>query len=104
MEFGNESDRYCNARDRSFRRRGPRYAGLFPDQFDGLLEAATGKEWQTLEVSPDYLKTTYKERLQAHIEHMNKVAGRLGADHLLLASDEPRDRALRGYLMFRKKA
>lgn len=52
MEFGNESDRYCNARDRSFRRRGPRYAGLFPDQFDGLLEAATGKEWETLEVSP----------------------------------------------------
>ena len=59
---------------------------------------------QTLEVSPDYLRTTYKERLQAHIEHMNKVAGRLGADHLLLASDEPLDRALRGYFMFRKRA
>lgn len=51
MDFGNETDRYCNARDRSFRRRGPRYAGLFPDQFDGLLEAATGKEWETLKVS-----------------------------------------------------
>jgi len=59
---------------------------------------------QTLEVSPDYLKTTYKQRLKDHIEHMNKVAGRLGADHLLLATDEPLDRALRGYLMFRKRA
>jgi uncharacterized protein (DUF58 family) len=57
---------------------------------------------QQLEVSPDYLRTTYKDRMQAHLEHMQKVAGRLGADHVLLASDEPLDRALRRYLMFRK--
>jgi uncharacterized protein (DUF58 family) len=57
---------------------------------------------QQLEVSPDYLRTTYKDRMTAHLEHMQKVAGRLGADHVLLASDEPLDRALRRYLMFRK--
>jgi uncharacterized protein (DUF58 family) len=59
---------------------------------------------QQLEVSPDYLRTTYRERLQSHLEHMQKVAGKLGADHVLLASDEPLDKALRGYLMFRKRA
>jgi uncharacterized protein (DUF58 family) len=59
---------------------------------------------QQLEVSPDYLRTTYRERMQSHLEHMQKVAGKLGADHVLLASDEPLDKALRGYLMFRKRA
>jgi uncharacterized protein (DUF58 family) len=59
---------------------------------------------QQLEVSPDYLRTTYRERMQNHLEHMQKVAGKLGADHVLLASDEPLDKALRGYLMFRKRA
>jgi len=59
---------------------------------------------QQLEVSPDYLRTTYRERMQNHLEHMKKVAGKLGADHVLLASDEPLDKALRGYLMFRKRA
>ena len=59
---------------------------------------------QSLEVSPDYLRTTYRDKLNAHLEHMKKVAGKLGADHVLLVSDEALDKALRGYLMFRKRA
>ena len=59
---------------------------------------------QSLEVSPDYLRTTYRDKLNAHLEHMQKVAGKLGADHVLLVSDEALDKALRGYLMFRKRA
>ncbi|HXC57838.1 MAG TPA: DUF58 domain-containing protein [Steroidobacteraceae bacterium] len=59
---------------------------------------------QSLEVSPDYLRTTYRDKLNTHLEHMKKVAGKLGADHVLLVSDEALDKALRGYLMFRKRA
>src|SRR6185369_11223110 len=58
----------------------------------------------SLEVSPDYLRTTYRDKLNTHLEHMKKVAGKLGADHVLLVSDEALDKALSGYLMFRKRA
>ncbi|MGC4029048.1 MAG: DUF58 domain-containing protein [Steroidobacteraceae bacterium] len=57
-----------------------------------------------LEVSPDYLRTTYRERLQAHLEKMRKVAAGAGAAHALLATDEPLDKALRRYLMFRRRS
>lgn len=57
-----------------------------------------------LEVSPDYLRTTYRERVAKHLEHVKKVAAGVGADHALLVTDEPLDRALRRYLMFRQRA
>jgi hypothetical protein len=75
-------------------------AELQPD-FDESMLFEDIESGQQLEVSPDYLRTTYRERIKAHLEHMQKVAGRLGADHILLTTDEPLDRALRGYLMFR---
>jgi uncharacterized protein (DUF58 family) len=57
-----------------------------------------------LEVSPDYLRTTYRERVQQHLEKMKRVASGCGADHALLVTDEPLDKALRHYLMFRRRA
>jgi uncharacterized protein (DUF58 family) len=59
---------------------------------------------QQLEVSPDYLRTTYRARIGAHLEHVKKVAAGCGADHTLLVTDEPLDKALRRYLMFRQRA
>lgn len=57
-----------------------------------------------LEVSPDYLRTTYRERLQAHLEKMREVATGVGAAHALLVTDEPLDKALRRYLLFRQRS
>jgi hypothetical protein len=57
-----------------------------------------------LEVSPDYLRTTYRDRIKAHLERMKEVAARARADHVLLITDEPRERALRGYMMLRRRA
>ncbi len=76
-------------------------AELAPDWDESVLleDLESG---QQLEVSPDYLRTTYLERVQAHIERMKKVAAGSGAHHVLLATDEPLDKALRRYLMFRK--
>lgn len=59
---------------------------------------------QQVEVSPDYMRTTYRDRIKAHLEKVRKVAAGSGADHVLLVTDEPLDKALRGYLMFRKRA
>jgi uncharacterized protein (DUF58 family) len=57
-----------------------------------------------LEVSPDYLRTTYRDRVSTHLAKMKEVAARHRADHALLVTDEPLDRALRRYLMFRQRA
>lgn len=59
---------------------------------------------QQVEVSPDYLRTTYRERMQDHVARVKQVAVASGADHVLLVTDEPLDRALRGYLMFRQRS
>jgi uncharacterized protein (DUF58 family) len=55
-----------------------------------------------IEVSPDYLRTTYKERFQEHLARIRDVAARHRADHIVLATDEPLDRALREYMSFRQ--
>jgi hypothetical protein len=50
MDFANGDDRYSNETDQSSRDRGPAYSGLYPDQFDALIEAVTAQHWDTLEV------------------------------------------------------
>ncbi|MBI2921699.1 MAG: hypothetical protein HYY18_11505 [Planctomycetes bacterium] len=50
MDFANAADRYHPARDKSDRRHGPSYTGLFTDQSDRLLEAATARRWDSWEV------------------------------------------------------
>ncbi|MEJ0098759.1 MAG: DUF58 domain-containing protein, partial [Pseudomonadota bacterium] len=58
---------------------------------------------QQIEVSPDYLRGRYRERFEEHLANIKSVAARHRADHILLATDEPLDRALRQYLMFRQR-
>lgn len=65
-----------------------------------LEDVESGRQ---VEVSPDYMRTTYRERINAHLEKMRQVAARSRADHVLLVTDEPLDKALRGYLMFRRR-
>ncbi len=66
-----------------------------------LEDVESGRQ---VEVSPDYMRTTYRERFQAHLTQVRQAAARSRADHVLLVTDEPLDKALRGYLMFRKRA
>jgi uncharacterized protein (DUF58 family) len=58
---------------------------------------------QTMEVSPDYLEGRYKQRLDEHLAGVRNAAGGVGADLVLARTDEPLDRALRRYLMFRQR-
>jgi hypothetical protein len=58
---------------------------------------------QTMEVSPEYLEGRYKQRLDEHLAGVRSAAGSVGADLVLARTDEPLDRALRRYLMFRQR-
>lgn len=55
-----------------------------------------------LHVSPEYLEGEYRRRLTAHLDGLRSAASNVGAHQLLITTDEPLDRALRRYLMFRE--
>jgi uncharacterized protein (DUF58 family) len=55
-----------------------------------------------IEVSPEYLRTEYREKMQAHIDAMGSKARSAGIDYFLLRTDRPLDGALREYLFIRQ--
>lgn len=56
-----------------------------------------------VEVSPHFMKQQYPERMQEHISALKNVANGVGADHMLVNTGDPLDRALREYLLFRQR-
>lgn len=57
---------------------------------------------QRIEVVPEYAKTTYRTKIDAHIEELRTRARAAGMDYQLLVTDRPLDFALREYLSLRK--
>jgi uncharacterized protein (DUF58 family) len=57
---------------------------------------------QSLMVSGEYLQSEYQQRLAAHLASIRAVAARLRAEQLLIPTNEPLNRALRRYLLFRQ--
>jgi uncharacterized protein (DUF58 family) len=57
---------------------------------------------ERLEVSPEYARTRYLERIGAHIEALRTKARGAGMDYVLLRTDRPLDEALREYLTVRQ--
>jgi uncharacterized protein (DUF58 family) len=53
-------------------------------------------------VVPEYTKTTYREKVDAHIENLRSRARAVGMDYQLLVTNQPLDTALREYLSLRK--
>jgi uncharacterized protein (DUF58 family) len=58
---------------------------------------------QKIEVVPEYTKTAYRAKLDAHIEQLRSRTRGAGMDYQLLVTDQPLDAALRGYLALRKE-
>jgi len=56
----------------------------------------------TIQVSAQYLRETYAERLDTHLGDLRRATASVGAHHVVVATDEPLDRALRQYLKFRE--
>jgi uncharacterized protein (DUF58 family) len=58
---------------------------------------------QKIEVIPEYAKTSYRAKLDAHIEQLRSRTRAAGMDYELLVTDQPLDGALRAYLARRKE-
>jgi len=57
---------------------------------------------QRIEVIPEYAKTTYRQKMQTHIETLQSKARAAGLGYRLLLTDQPLDHALREYLTLRQ--
>jgi len=55
-----------------------------------------------LEVSPEYAKEEYSQKIDSHIEALKKKAAAANIDYCLLRTDRPLDDALREYFLIRK--
>ena len=75
---------------------------LEPELQDTVLleDLETGK---AVEVAPAFMRETYPARMRAHIDALAKAAAGIGADHVLVRTSDSLDRALRNYLLFRRK-
>jgi hypothetical protein len=57
---------------------------------------------QRMEVIPDYVKTTYRAKVNAHIEDLRSRTRGSGMDYQLLVTNQSLDKALREYLTLRQ--
>jgi uncharacterized protein (DUF58 family) len=55
-----------------------------------------------MEVIPEYVKTTYRTKVDAHIDALRTRARAAGMDYQLLVTSQPLDAALREYLTLRE--
>jgi len=55
-----------------------------------------------LEVVPEYVSTTYRTKLQDHIDQLRTRSSAAGLEYKLIATDQPLDATLREYLAVRK--
>ncbi len=80
---------------------------LDPDELKPNIKQSTLYEdmetGHAIEVSPVYMNKDYQARIQTHIESIQKAANGMNADHVLLNTSEPLDKALHSYLTFREK-
>jgi uncharacterized protein (DUF58 family) len=64
-----------------------------------LVDLETDRQ---IEVIPEYTKTTYRAKMEAHIEQLRSRTRGAGMDYRLLVTDQPLDEALREYLSLRQ--
>ncbi len=78
-----------------------------PDELNPNIKESTLYEdmesGESIEVDPVFMKQDYPQRIKAHIAAIEKTAKGMNADHILLNTNEPLDRALHSYLTFREK-
>ena len=64
-----------------------------------LVDLETGRR---MEVIPESVKTSYRVRVDAHVDALRTKARAAGLDYQLLTTDQPLDAALREYLTLRQ--
>jgi uncharacterized protein (DUF58 family) len=56
----------------------------------------------SMEVSPEYVQTEYKHKIDGHVEALRAKAKGAGMDYFLMVTDRPLDAGLREYLSIRQ--
>ncbi len=78
-----------------------------PDELNPNIKESTLYEdmesGESIEVDPVFMNQDYPQKVKAHITAIEKTAKGMNADHILLNTNEPLDRALHSYLTFREK-
>ncbi len=64
-----------------------------------LIDMESG---DAIESTPDYARTEYREKINAHIENLRSKAQAAGLDYFFLRTDRPLDDALREYFSVRQ--
>ena len=64
-----------------------------------LVDMETG---DAIEASPDYARTEYRQKIDAHIRELRSKAQSAGLEYFLLRTDRPLDAALREYFTIRE--
>lgn len=57
---------------------------------------------RSISIAPEDLRERYTQRLETHIAALKAAAAKARAHQVLIATDEPLNRALRGYLLMRE--
>lgn len=57
---------------------------------------------EAIEASPDYARTEYRQKIDAHIQDLRSKAQGAGIEYFLLRTDRPLDEALREYFTIRE--
>lgn len=71
-----------------------------------LRESAVLEDMETgelIEVSAEYARRVYPQRVRRHVQALRDAAAAAGADHLLLDTSQPLAVPLREYLLFRER-
>ena len=64
-----------------------------------MVDMESGED---IEVTPEYLKTEYREKIDGHIQALKSKAQGSGIDYFLIDTSKPLDAALRDYLLVRQ--
>ncbi len=80
---------------------------LDPEELDPQLRESALLEdmesGETMEVSPIFMRSKYRNKIESHVGDLKRAATGAGADHVLVDVSKPLDEALRGYLLFRQR-
>lgn len=80
---------------------------LDPDELNPHIKESTLYEdmetGHSIEVSPLFMNQEYRARIEAHIAAIREASSGMNADHVLINTGEPLDKALHSYLTFREK-
>jgi len=58
---------------------------------------------EAMEVSPEYARTEYKQKIDQHLQQLSEKASAAGIEYIFMSTSKPLDVALRNYLAIRQR-